>query len=152
MAQARSSDSSPSRRRTVMDGGKSVAHSETFADLADAAWAARDRARILGKTKVGCAVRSSSGRIWLGCNVEHQYRSHDIHAEVNAIGNLVAGGDECVEAVFIAARRERFTPCGSCMDWIFELGGEHCIVAAQSTPGGPILMLTAGELMPFYPL
>lgn len=122
-----------------------------WVELARAAWSARDRARVLGKTRVGCAVRSTSGRIWLGCNVEHKYRSHDIHAEVNAIGNLVAGGDDGLEAVLIAAARERFTPCGSCMDWIFELGGETCQVAAQSAPGGPILALTAGELMPFYP-
>lgn len=134
-----------------MGDAKPVAYSETFAGLARAAWSARGRARVLGKTKVGCAVRSSSGRIWLGCNVEHQYRSHDIHAEVNAIGNLVAGGDDRLEAVFIAAKREQFTPCGSCMDWIFELGGEHCLVAAQSDPDGNVLAFTASELMPFYP-
>jgi cytidine deaminase len=97
-------------------------------------------------------ARDASGRIWLGCNVEYKFRSHDIHAEVNAIGSLVAGGDQRLEAVFIAAERERFTPCGSCMDWIFELGGDSCLVAAQSSPGGQILVFSAGELMPFYPL
>ena len=134
-----------------MTGAESATDAETLAALSQAAWLARDHARVLGKTKVGCAARATGGRIWLGCNVEHKYRSHDVHAEVNAIGSLVAGGDERLEAVFIAAERERFTPCGSCMDWIFELGGESCVVAAQSSPGGPILVLRAGELMPFYP-
>ncbi|MGW9169748.1 cytidine deaminase family protein [Agromyces sp. NPDC055657] len=133
-------------------GTGSATDAGALATLAHAAWVARDHARILGKTKVGCAARSTSGRIWLGCNVEHKYRSHDIHAEVNAIGSLVAGGDEGLETIFIAAERERFTPCGSCMDWIFELGGDSCIVAAQSSPDGQILVLSARELMPFYPI
>jgi cytidine deaminase len=136
----------------MITGTESAIDTEGLGALAQAAWLARDYARVLGKTKVGCAVRSTSGRIWLGCNVEHKFRSHDIHAEVNAIGNLVAGGDDRLEAVFIAAERERFTPCGSCMDWIFEFGGESCLVAAQSAPGGPILSFTAAELMPFYPI
>lgn len=135
-----------------MAAAESAADAGMLAALADAAWLARNHARVLGRTKVGCAAKSTSGRIWLGCNVEHKYRSHDIHAEVNAIGSLVAGGDDGLAAVFIAAERERFTPCGSCMDWIFELGGETCLVAAQSTPGGPILALYARDLMPFYPI
>lgn len=135
-----------------MGGSESTIHAEMLSALASAAWVARNRSRVLGKTRVGCAVWSTSGQIWLGCNIEHKYRSHDIHAEVNAIGNLVAGGDDRLAAVFIAAERERFTPCGSCMDWIFELGGDSCLVAAQSSPGGQIMVFTAGELMPFYPL
>lgn len=136
----------------MMTGAESTTDAEMLSALAHAAWAVRGHARVLGRTKVGCAARSTSGRIWLGCNVEHKYRSHDIHAEVNAIGNLIAGGDERLEAVFIAAERERFMPCGSCMDWIFELGGDSCLVAAQSSPDGQILVLSAGQLMPFYPM
>ncbi|WP_197074822.1 hypothetical protein [Rhodococcus sp. MEB064] len=119
--------------------------------LARAAWSVRDRAVVLGKTKVGCAARSSKGRVWVGCNIEHRFRSHDIHAEVNAIGNLIAGGDDRLEVIFIAAERSRFTPCGSCLDWIFEIGGESCVVIAQSKVGGSSFTTTAGQLMPFYP-
>lgn len=135
-----------------MSAPKSATNAEILAELSKAAWSVRENARVIGRTKVGCATRGSSGRIWVGCNVEHKYRSHDIHAEVNAIGNLVAGGDHGLQAVLIAAERERFTPCGSCMDWIFELGGDSCLVAAQSSPTGPILLLSSRELMPFYPI
>ncbi len=122
-----------------------------LATMADEAWRVRDNARILGKTAVGCAVASPDGRIWTGCNVEHRFRSHDIHAEVNAIGSMVASGETHLTIVVVAASRDRFSPCGACMDWIFEFGGPNCIVAWQSTPHGPLVELTANELMPFYP-
>lgn len=86
-----------------------------------------------------------------GCNVEHRFRSHDIHAEVNAIGGLVAAGSETLVAVFVAADRENFTPCGACLDWIFELGGANCTVFVQREPGSEPVVYMASDLMPHYP-
>ena len=120
-------------------------------ELAASAWDARSRARVHGETAVGCAALDESGRIFDGCNIEHRYRSHDIHAEVNAISSLVAGGGSSVVALFIVAERERFTPCGSCMDWVFEVGGEATVVLTQRQPDGPVMSHTARELMPYYP-
>lgn len=120
-------------------------------ELAKVAWDAGTEARVLGHTKVGAAALDISGRIFAGCNVEHRFRSHDIHAEINAISSLVVGGGKKLVAIFIAARRERFTPCGGCLDWIFEIGGEDCLVHVQSEPDGPISRHAASELMPYYP-
>lgn len=119
--------------------------------LAESAWSARERAHVLGHTRVGCAAVAENGEIYLGCNVEHQFRSHDIHAEVNAISSLVAGGHRVVQAVVVVAERDQFTPCGACMDWIFEFGGPGCSVAFQGKRGGDIRVFRAGELMPYYP-
>lgn len=119
--------------------------------LADAAWQVRDRARVHGKTSVGAAVLSVQGHIFAGCNVEHRFRSHDVHAEVNALTTMASAGDGPAVAVVIASARERFTPCGGCLDWIFELGGPCCLVAFQGDPGGQLLTLRADELMPHYP-
>lgn len=124
---------------------------EFDAVLATKAWAARDKARILGSTAVGCAVLTESGQIFTGCNVEHRFRSHDIHAETNAIGSMVASGRLDLARVFVAAERSRFTPCGACMDWIFEFGGPECRITWQGTPTGPTTTLLAQELMPYYP-
>lgn len=119
--------------------------------LSDAAWTGHGRARVLGKTAVGAAVLASSGRIHIGCNVEHKFRSHDVHAEVNALTNMLAAGDSTARAVLIAGNRERFTPCGACLDWIFELGGGGTLVAFQQHPTNAINTRRADELMPFYP-
>jgi cytidine deaminase len=119
--------------------------------LAERAWQAREYAHIIGKTKVGAAVLTAQGTIHSGCNVEHRFRCHDVHAEVNALSTMVAAGHGPADALVIAAERERFTPCGGCLDWIFELGGPSCLVAFQGAPGGAIDVNRAIDLMPHYP-
>jgi len=119
--------------------------------LAVAAWDAREHAYVLGTTKVGCAVLAGDGRVFAGCNIEHHHRCHDVHAEVNAISSMVAAGDTRLLAVVVAAERERFTPCGGCLDWIFQFGGAGCVVAYGTARGRPLVRHTAGELMPYYP-
>jgi Cytidine deaminase len=119
--------------------------------LGEAAWGARSKARLYGPTAVGCAALADDGNTYVGCNIEHRYRAHDVHAEVNAISSLVAGGAARLVAIVIAAERSKFTPCGSCMDWIFELGGPGVLVRNETAPGVPGLDLTAAELMPHYP-
>jgi cytidine deaminase len=119
--------------------------------LSEAAWGVRRNARNLGETAVGCAVLDDAGTIHIGCNVEHRFRSHDIHAEVAALSSLVAAGATEARAVFVAAERERFTPCGACLDWIFELGDSSCLVVVQRGLSAEPTIYTAAELMPFYP-
>src|SRR5947208_1032840 len=89
---------------------------ETMKNLSSHAWTARTNAHIIGKTRVGCALLTTTRRIYTGCNVEHRFRSHDVHAEVNAISSMVVGGDKEIAYLLVAAERERFTPCGACMD------------------------------------
>jgi cytidine deaminase len=120
--------------------------------LSEAAWLVRDRAHVYGPTRVGCAALADDGQISIGCNIEHRFRSHDIHAEVNAISSLVANGGTVLRAILIAAEREQFTPCGSCLDWIFEIGGEECLVMSERKAGVTAHVYTARELMPWYPI
>lgn len=121
--------------------------------LSQAAWAARENAFILGQTKVGCSLLTAAGKLYRGCNIEHRFRCHDVHAEVNAIANMIAAeGQAKIVGVFVAAERERFTPCGGCMDWIMQFARDtDCEVFSQSAPQGEIRRYTAHELMPFYP-
>lgn len=122
-----------------------------WSDLAGLAWQAREAAFVFGPVRVGCAVLSTAGRRFAGCNVEHRFRSHDVHAEVNAITTMVTAGEREIAAVLIVAEKERYTPCGACMDWILQLGGPACRVGYQGRRGGEISVWSAGELMPFYP-
>ena len=120
-------------------------------EMSELAWKARENSRIIGKTKVGCCVLSTDGGFYTGCNVEHKFRCHDIHAEVCALMNMVSGGGKKVSIVLIVAEREFFVPCGGCMDWIFELGSFDVMVAFQGSRGGKIATFKAEELMPHYP-
>lgn len=122
-----------------------------FKRMSDAAWEVREHAYIYGSTKVGAAVMTSDGSIFVGCNVEHRFRSHDIHAEVNAIGSMVAAGHTDLIAVIVVAERERFTPCGGCMDWIYQFGGPSCVIGFQPSPDEEIRRFSAHDLMPHYP-
>ncbi len=124
---------------------------ETWRRLSDAAWAARNHAHVIGNTRVGAAVFAASGNVYAGCNVEHRFRSHDVHAEINALATMVAAGEGPAVAILVASERERFTPCGACLDWIFELGGQAMLVAFEPAPGGERQTWRAEELMPFYP-
>lgn len=119
--------------------------------LSHAAWKCRNQAYVVGNTKVGAAVISDDGTVFVGCNVEHRFRCHDVHAEVNAITSMVASGKTRLTAILIVADRKFFTPCGACMDWIFQFGGPSCIVAFQSKKDGKIHQFKAKELMPYYP-
>lgn len=120
-------------------------------EMSAQAWAVRAQARVMGKTKVGCAALSVEGNIVSGCNVEHRYRSHDIHAEVNALSSLIARGDSEAVAVLVVAERTKFTPCGSCMDWIFEIGSSECWVGFQPASSADTVWYQAADLMPHYP-
>lgn len=112
------------------------------------AWHVRENA-IAAKTKVGCAIQSNMDNIFTGCNIEHNFRCHDIHASVNAIGAMLSRGDIRIEKILIVAHKP-FTPCGSCMDWIMAYGSDAQI-AYQTKMHGPLTIFYTQELMPFYP-
>ncbi len=121
-------------------------------ELLAEAWKVREHAFVIGPTKVGCALLSASGKVYTGCNVEHRYRCHDVHAEVNAITSMITGGDRGIVAIAIAAERDRFTPCGGCMDWIFQFAdGEKCEVLCQRSPTSDVVRYRLYDLMPYYP-
>lgn len=129
---------------------KSKIVKENWEEMAITAWEYRENARILGKTKVGAAVYSE-GEIFGGCNIEHKFRSHDIHAEISAISGMISAGKKKIDAIIIVAERTKFTPCGGCLDWIFEFGCPKCLVGYQTKKDGKITIFKAEELMPHYP-
>lgn len=130
--------------------GKDIHKFSVLKEMSEKAWFVRESSN--GKTRVGAACAYvDEGIVVEGCNIEHRFRSHDIHAEVNAISSLVAAGFESFDSILIVADREKFTPCGSCMDWIMEIGGEKAQVMFQSKEHGDICVYDASELMPHYP-
>lgn len=109
------------------------------------------KASVFGATKVGAAVMSSSGELYGGCNIEHRWRCHDIHAEVCAIAAMVAAGATRLRAVVVVANRRGVSPCGGCLDWIFQFGGSQCLVGWRGPDPSEFVLSRAHELMPRYP-
>jgi cytidine deaminase len=104
--------------------------------LIESARAVRDSAYApYSGFRVGAAVISESGKIYVGCNVESASYGATLCAERAAMAHLIASGEHRVVtvAVFVDAV-EPAMPCGICRQWISELGPNAEIVCA--TPGG----------------
>jgi cytidine deaminase len=103
--------------------------------LIEAARAVRDNAHApYSGFRVGAAVLSESGKIYVGCNVESASFGATLCAERAAIAQMVAGGDKklAAVAVFVDAE-EPAMPCGICRQLIADLGAKADVVSA--TPG-----------------
>jgi cytidine deaminase len=94
---------------------------------------------------------NGSQAIFGGCNIEDLWKASSIHAERTAIACMVAGGGKGIEKILVAADRERFTPCGNCMDFLMQFGGADLLITFQPKPGCDVHVYTAAELMPHYP-
>jgi cytidine deaminase len=78
--------------------------------------------------QVGAALRSASGRIFAGCNVENASFPVGICAEAGAIAAMIAAGERSIVEMLILAEGEALaTPCGACRQRIREF-------AAPQTP------------------
>jgi cytidine deaminase len=101
----------------------------------------------LSRFRVGAAVLSEAGNIYVGCNIEFDNYSNTIHAEEAAISALVAAGDSKPTkiAVFTETEKPCF-PCGMCRQSLFELGGKNLVVLACTET--QINEASIGELLP----
>ena len=98
--------------------------------------------------KVGAALRTASGSIFVGCNVENVAYPEGTCAEAGAIAAMIAAGETAfVEAYVIAGSPMPVTPCGGCRQKLAEFGqGEARVTMA--TVSGVEEMMTMAELLP----
>lgn len=80
--------------------------------------------------RVGAAILTKDGRIFVGCNVENAAYGDTICAERGAVCNAVANGCRPgdFEAIAIASSGENFSPCGSCRQVLQEFGSHTTII------------------------
>jgi homotetrameric cytidine deaminase len=98
--------------------------------------------------KVGAALRTPSGTIHAGANVENAAYPQGQCAEASAIGALVSAGDTEIAAVAVVAERMDFCPpCGGCRQRLSEFGRPDTPVTL-GRPGGPRRTTTLAELLP----
>ena len=70
---------------------------------------------------VGAALRTISGRIFAGCNVENAAFPVGICAEAGAISAMIAAGERAIAEMLILGNGEALaTPCGACRQRIRE--------------------------------
>ncbi|MDH3263361.1 MAG: cytidine deaminase [Paracoccaceae bacterium] len=117
--------------------------------LLDEARKIRERAYApYSRFKVGAAIRSASGRIYTGVNVENAAYPEGTCAEAGAIAAMVAGGDTEIAAVaVIADAPSPVPPCGGCRQKLAEFGkGE--VPVTMATLAGAAETRRLEELLP----
>ena len=97
---------------------------------------------------VGAALRTPSGAIHVGANVENAAYPQGQCAEASAIGAMVAAGESAISAVAVVAEKlDVCPPCGGCRQRLKEFAAPDTPVYL-GRPGGPLQTTTMGELLP----
>ena len=97
--------------------------------------------------RVGAALRSTSGRIFGGCNVENATYGLTVCAERVAIFKAISEGERGFDAIAVATDTETLTPpCGACRQLIWEFCGDVPVLLANLR--GKRELLRMGDLFP----
>ncbi|AZQ68758.1 cytidine deaminase [Silicimonas algicola] len=117
--------------------------------LIDEAAAARPNAYApYSGFKVGAALRTSSGKVFVGVNVENAAYPQGTCAEAGAIAAMIAGGETRIaEVAVIADSPEPVTPCGGCRQKLSEFAAPDTPVTMASVSGATLTM-TMSDLLP----
>ena len=117
--------------------------------LIDNARAVRENAYApYSKFKVGAAIRSASGTIYTGCNVENVAYPEGTCAEAGAIAAMIAGGDTRIaEVAVIADSPKPVSPCGGCRQKIAEFA-DGDVAVTLATMDGIVQQTTVADLLP----
>lgn len=118
-------------------------------DLHKAATEAYEKAYApYSKFKVGAAIRTPSGAVYQGVNVENVAYPEGTCAEAGAIAAMVLGGEtEIAEVAVIADATAPVPPCGGCRQKLSEFGNPEVKVAMYTLTGEKLVM-TLAELLP----
>lgn len=101
--------------------------------LIEEASAARIRAYApYSQFKVGAALRTKSGRVFRGCNVENISFGLTICAERAAVCAAVAAGETEFDAIAVIADSvQPVTPCGACRQVLAEFAADLPVCSAN---------------------
>lgn len=98
--------------------------------------------------KVGAAILSSGNNKYAGCNVENVSYPNGTCAETGAIASMVASGDSLIKDIVVVAESENLiTPCGACLQRIFEFSDKNTKVHLADLSGIKKTFLIS-ELLP----
>ena len=110
-------------------------------DLFHAALKAREKAYApFSNFAVGVALRTQSGRIFSGANIENQSFPEGWCAETTAIGHMIMAAATpedrlIVEAVVAGELSTPLTPCGGCRQRLAEFGRPDTVIHSANAEG-----------------
>ncbi len=116
-------------------------------ELIDAANMARQKAYVpYSKYRVGAALRTKSGKIFTGVNVENAAYPQTMCAERIAIFKAVSEGEQEFEAISVVTDNGG-SPCGGCRQVMAEFGLNTVVLIANGE-GKLLQELTVKDLLP----
>ena len=95
---------------------------------------------------VGAALRTKSGKVFTGVNVENAAYPAGMCAERTAVFTAVAAGEREFEVIAVATENGG-SPCGSCRQVLAEFGLDTVVLLADGD-GNLTLETTVGDLLP----
>jgi cytidine deaminase len=110
--------------------------------------AAKKRAHApYSRFRVGAALLASSGRVYVGCNVEISTYALTICAERTAIFKAISEGDRNFKAIAVVSDDPGYTPpCGACRQVLMDLAGNIDFLMVNGK--GNVKVLKMNKLLP----
>jgi len=98
--------------------------------------------------RVGAALRTADGTVYVGCNIENANYSNSLHAEEVAIASAVQDGHREFDRIAVSSgARDGVTPCGMCRQTLAEFADADLEVVCDEG-GDDTSTYTLGELLP----
>ena len=104
-----------------------------FDSLISAAKTARENAHApFSNFKVGAALRTTTGKVFGGCNVENATYGLTVCAERVAIFKAISEGERKFDAIAVVTDTDTLTPpCGACRQLIWEFCGDVPVIMSN---------------------
>ena len=122
----------------------------TVQDLLERAREIQSAAHVpYSQYRVGAALETGDGEVFVGCNIENANYSNSLHAEEVAIAEAVkAGHSEFARIAVSSGRRDGVTPCGMCRQTLAEFCDDDLLVVCDEGEDEPPTEYRLGELLP----
>jgi len=119
---------------------------EAWRDLIEAAKEARERAYApYSQFPVGAALRTKSGRVFTGVNIENASSGLTVCAERVALWKAVSEGERSFDALAVVTDVGA-TPCGACRQVLAEFVADIPVLVANLM--GDVWVLSQAQLLP----
>ena len=98
-------------------------------------------------SRVGAALLTQSGNIYLGCNVENRSYPLGVCAERSAVSAAICAGERGFRAIAISSENSPpVAPCGGCRQVLFEFSRDMKVIMVNDR--GEKRVRSLGELLP----